>query len=72
VFSSTGKTRKFVVDYLGAILGAEMHEAYVAGVLNKSYLRSLFFRKTHLPGAARKAYFDVSRAVRPRSGKLFS
>ena len=72
VFCSTGKTRKFVVDYLGAILGAEMHEAYVAGVLNKSYLRSLFFRKTHLPGAARKAYFDVSRAVRPRSGKLFS
>ncbi len=71
VFSSTGKKRRFVVDHLGARLGAEMHEAYVAGVLNKSYLRSLFFRKTHLPGAARKAYFEVSRAVRPRTGKLF-
>lgn len=71
VFSSTGKKRRFVVDHLGAMLGAEMHEAYVAGILNKSYLRSLFFRKTHLPGAARKAYFEVSRAMRPRSGKLF-
>jgi hypothetical protein len=72
VFSTTGKKRRFVVDHLGAMLGAEMHEAYVAGILNKSYLRSLFFRKTHLPGAARKAYFEVARAVRPRSGKLFS
>lgn len=72
VFSAAGKRRRFVVDHLGAMLGAEMHEAYVAGVLNKSYLRSLFFRKTHLPGAARKAYFEVARAVRPRSGKLFS
>jgi len=71
VFSATGKKRRFVVDHLGAMLGAEMHEAYVAGILNKSYLRSLFFRKTHLPGAARKAYFEVSRAVRPRTGKLF-
>jgi hypothetical protein len=67
VFSATGKKRRFVVDHLGAMLGAEMHEAYVAGVLNKSYLRSLFFRKTHLPGAARKAYFEVARAVRPRT-----
>jgi hypothetical protein len=72
VFSSTGKKRRFVVDHLGAMLGAEMHEAYVGGVLNKSYLRSLFFRKTHLPGAARKAYFEVSKAVRPRSGKMMS
>jgi len=36
------------------MLGAEMHEAYLTGVLGKSFLRSLFFRKTHLPGAARK------------------
>ena len=71
VFSAAGAKRKFLVDHLGAMLGAEMHEAYLAGVLNRSYLRSLFFRKTHLPGAAKKAYFEVARSVnsvrRPQS-----
>jgi hypothetical protein len=63
VFGSTGKKRRFLVERLGAMLGAEMHEAYLAGTLSKSYLRSLFFRKTHLPGAARRAYFEVARSV---------
>lgn len=62
-FSATGKRREFLVHLLGAMLGAEMHEAYLAGLLTRSYLRSLFFRKTHLPGAAKKAYFEVARAV---------
>lgn len=63
VFSAAGAKRKFLVDHLGAMLGAEMHEAYLAGIFNRSYLRSLFFRKTHLPGAAKKAYFEVARSV---------
>ncbi|HET9182959.1 MAG TPA: ChaN family lipoprotein [Candidatus Angelobacter sp.] len=63
VLSLSGKKRNFLVQHLGAMLGAEMHEAYLAGVLSKSYLRSLFFRKTHLPGAARKAYLEVARSV---------
>lgn len=64
------KKRSFLVQHLGAMLGAEMHEAYLAGVLSKSYLRSLFFRKTHLPGAARKAYFEVARSMSRGSKRL--
>ena len=62
-FSSTGKARELLVQHLGAMLGAEMHEAYLAGALAKTYLRSLFFRKTHLPGAAKKAYFELARRM---------
>jgi hypothetical protein len=54
------------------MLGAEMHEAYLRGILNKSYLRSLFFRKTQLPGAARRAYFEVARSVNRRSSQMQS
>jgi len=70
--ASTGKKREFLVRHLGAMLGAEMHEAYLAGFLNKSFLRSLFFHKTHLPGAARKIYFELARRVNPAQGKLFA
>ena len=69
VYASAGKTRSFLVEHLGAMLGAEMHEAYLAGILSKSYLRSLFFRKTQLPGAARRAYFEVTRSVKRRFGQ---
>ncbi len=70
--ASTGKKREFLVRNLGSMLGAEMYEAYLAGSLSKSYLRSLFFRKIHLPGVARKAYFELARRVNPAQGKLFS
>ncbi|MGC2694482.1 MAG: ChaN family lipoprotein [Candidatus Angelobacter sp.] len=69
---SAGKKREFLVRHLGAMLGAEMHEAYLGGLLNKSYLRSLFFRKIHLPGVAKKAYFELARRVNPAQGKLFA
>ena len=70
--ASTGKKRDFLVRNLGAMLGAEMHEAYLAGLLSKIYLRSLFFRKIHLPGVAKKAYFELARLVNPAQGKLFT
>src|SRR5258708_31986343 len=70
--ASTGKKREFLVRHLGAMLGAEMHEAYLSGVLSKSFLRSLFFRKTHLPGAARKIYFELARRVNPSQATLFA
>jgi uncharacterized iron-regulated protein len=70
--ASTGKKREFLVRHLGAMLGAEMHEAYVAGSMSKSFLRSLFFRKIHLPGVAKKTYFELARRVNPAQGKLFS
>lgn len=40
--------------------------------MSKSFLRSLFFRKTHLPGVAKKTYFELARRVNPAQGKLFS
>ena len=70
--ASTGPKRAFLVRNLGAMLGAEMHEAYVAGLLSKSYLRSLFFRKIHLPGMAKKTYFELARRINPTQGKLFN
>ena len=69
--ASTGKKREFLVRNLGSMLGAEMHEAYLAGSLGKSYLRALFFRKIHLPGVARKIYFELARKVNPCQRRLF-
>jgi hypothetical protein len=63
--ASSGQKREFLVRNLGSMLGAEMHEAYLAGALSKSYLRSLFFRKVHLPGVAKKTYFELARLVNP-------
>jgi hypothetical protein len=65
--ASRGRKREFLVRNLGAMLGAEMYEAYIAGSLGKSYLRSLFFRKIHLPGMAKKTYFELARKVNPAS-----
>jgi hypothetical protein len=65
--SCSGTKREFLVQHLGAMLGAELHDAYLAGVLSKSYLRSLFFRKTHLPGVAKKTYFELAKQVRAAS-----
>jgi hypothetical protein len=70
--ASAGQKREFLVRNLGSMLGAEMHEAYVAGLLSKSYVRSLFFRKIHLPGMAKKTYFELARRINPAQGKLFS
>lgn len=60
-----GERREFLVRHLGAILGAELHDAYVAGILGKTYLRTLFFRKTHLPGIAKRTYFDLAKRIAP-------
>jgi len=70
--ASTGKKREFLVRHLGAMLGAEMHEAYLAGSMSKSFLRSSCQLKIHLPGVAKKTYFELARRVNPVQGKLFS
>lgn len=62
--ASSGKQREFLVHRLGAMLGAEMHEAYLAGLLSRSDVRSFFFRKTHLPGVAKKTYFELARRTK--------
>ncbi len=51
------------LEKLGVSLGAAMHEAYLDGLLTRSHLRALFFRKIHLPGAAKKAYFEVAKKI---------
>ncbi|HYX53812.1 MAG TPA: ChaN family lipoprotein [Candidatus Limnocylindrales bacterium] len=51
------------LEKLGVSLGAAMHEAYLDGVLTRSHLRALFFRKIHLPGAAKKAYAEVAKKI---------
>jgi len=63
--SSTGKRWDFLVSSLAAMLGAEIHEAYVAGKMSRRYLRSLYFRKVDLPGGARKAYFELANRLAP-------
>lgn len=68
----SGAKREFLVEHLGAMLGAELHDAYLAGVLSKSYLRSLFFRKTHLPGVAKKTYFELAKQIRVSSPNISS
>lgn len=70
--ASSGRKREFLVRNLGDMLGIEMHEAYLAGWFSKSYLRSLFFRKVHLPGVAKRTYFEVARKVNPAQRKLFN
>ena len=70
--SKNGSSGNSIRGSLGAMLGAEMHEAYLAGSMSKSFLRSLFFRKIHLPGVAKKTYFELARRVNPAQGKLFS
>lgn len=62
--SCAGAKREFLIQHLGAMLGAELHDAYVAGALSKSFLRSLFFQKTHLPGVAKKTYFELAKQIR--------
>ncbi len=66
--TATGQQREFLVQHLGAMLGAEMHEAYVAGKLSRGDIRSLFFRKTHLPGVAKKTYFELARTIKRGNG----
>ncbi|MBV9610293.1 MAG: ChaN family lipoprotein [Acidobacteria bacterium] len=63
-----GEKCAFVTTKLGQMLGSEMYDAYVSGKISKRYLRSLFFRKLEVPGAAHEMYFQIVRRARRRSG----
>jgi hypothetical protein len=55
---------EFVTTRLGQLLGTELYDAYLAGRVNKRFLRSLFFRKIEKPGIARSTYFAAVSAAR--------
>jgi hypothetical protein len=59
-----GDKLAFVTRKLGALLGSQLYDAYLAGDLNKRFLRSLFFRKLEKPGVATAAYFIAARRAR--------
>ncbi len=62
----TGDKFEFVTVWLGQMLGTELYEAYLGGKIAKRFLRSLFMRPLHKPGAARASYMAaVRRTKRP-------
>jgi len=48
---------------LGQLLGGDLYRAYLAGVISRRAIRSLFFRKLQ-GGKAREIYFSLARSVR--------
>lgn len=61
---SQGQMRRFVVERLGAMLGNEIYDAYIAGRVSKRWLRSLFMRKTRLGYGFRQAYYEMARRTK--------
>ena len=55
-------------EKLGYVLGSHLYDAYVAGVISKRYIRSLFFRKLSGPAAC-STYLQIARKVRAPRGK---
>jgi hypothetical protein len=60
----SGEKLEFVVQQLGAMLGSDLYEAYLAGRISRRFIRSLLFRDLEARSAARAAYFVVARRVR--------
>ena len=48
---------------LGQLLGGDLYRAYLAGLISRRSIRSLFFRKLQR-GKAREIYFSLARSVR--------
>lgn len=63
-----GRKSEYLATQLGKLLGNELYEAYLAGLVSKRTLRTLYFQDLALPGAAESAYFTIARrcAKRPR------
>lgn len=58
-------TLELLAQHLGALLGADLYRAYLAGRLSRRAARSLFFRKLASENA-RKVYFATVKRIRPR------
>ncbi|MBV8207811.1 MAG: hypothetical protein JO041_13540, partial [Acidobacteria bacterium] len=62
--NSSGEQFRFAAATLGSLLGTELHDAYVAGRVQKRFVRSLLFRPLGRPEAARVAYFRAVRKLK--------
>jgi hypothetical protein len=65
-----GQRRAYNTRILGAMLGSELHDAYLHGRITKRFLRSLYFRD--LERDARTLYFVVVRRLRKPRRKLLA
>jgi Uncharacterized iron-regulated protein len=63
--SGAVSTLELLAQHLGALLGADLYRAYLAGRFSRRAARSLFFRKLG-EGNAREAYFRTVKRIRPR------
>ncbi|HZQ90505.1 MAG TPA: ChaN family lipoprotein [Terriglobales bacterium] len=67
-----GARGRFAAEMLGKLLGSQLYSAYVAGRVRKRFLRSLYCRALHQPGAARTAYFVAVRRTRMPKKKVLA
>jgi heme-binding uptake protein ChaN (Tiki superfamily) len=49
---------------MGQMLASRIYDAYVAGKVNKRFLRMLFCAQLYAPGAARELYFDTAERLK--------
>jgi len=66
----TGEQFEFVTSKLGKLLGTELYDGYIAGRVNRRFVRSLFFRNLEKPHVARVAYFAAARRSRRQRRRL--
>jgi hypothetical protein len=59
-----GERAEFLTQWLGQMLGSQIYDAYVSGVIAKRFIRSLFVRNLQKPGTARTVYFVTVRRLR--------
>jgi len=57
---------EYLTRRLGYMLGSELYDAYINGVVSKRFLRSLFFRKLDRPQVAQESYMAAARRIHSR------
>lgn len=70
--ASQGRQLEYLTARLGELLGNEIYEAYLAGLVSKRALRALFFRDLTPSGAAESAYFAAARKCVPHPRRSIS
>jgi hypothetical protein len=68
--SWNGNRAGYIARTLGAMLGTELHDAYLHGRITKRFLRAMFFRD--LTRDARTVYFVAVRRLKKRKRKLLA
>lgn len=63
LLSSSPAAARVLARQLGQLLGGDLYRAYLAGLISRRAIRSLFFRKLQ-GGKACEIYFSLARSVR--------